>query len=117
MFNKQSLEEKGLTRLCPQLPVVAHVILASTTSVIAGGVGFPARLAVSFFATFVCCRHFPSHVWDNMCPDVNENPRAFGPSSTWVTDGTVHNNCLTIKRNSVDDLFLSFQHIFSYLLK
>ena len=53
---QQSFEKKGLTHLCPQLPVVAQVILASTASVIAGGVGFPspARQAVSFLATCVC---------------------------------------------------------------
>ena len=64
----------------------------------------------------LCCGHFPSHVCDKMCPSVYENPRAFGPSSSWDTDGAVHNNCLAIKRSSIDDLFLSFQHIFSHLL-
>ena len=75
--------------------------------------GLSSSTCSEFFRDFcVCCRHFPSHVWDKMCPDVNENPRAFGPSSLWGTDGTVHNNGLDIKRSSVDDLFLSFQHFF-----
>ena len=51
---QQSVEGKGLTRLCPQLPLDAYVIPALPTSVIAGGVGFSARIAVSFLATFVC---------------------------------------------------------------
>ena len=41
---QQSFEEKGVARLGPQLPVVALVIPAPTTSVIAGGVGFPLDL-------------------------------------------------------------------------
>ena len=57
----------------------------------------------------LCCRHFPSHECDEMCPDVYENAIAFGPSSLWRTDGTVHNNCLDIKRSSIDDFLASEQ--------
>ena len=46
---------QGLTYLCPEPIVVALVILALTSSVITGGVGFPspARLAVSVLAIIV----------------------------------------------------------------